>query len=138
VYDTEGLLKELNSKMEVEALVLSRIQKDMSNAEEEQAAAGNKEEIKNKIEAMHVDLEDVMTDLEAKNGTAKRTSLQASAINRDLRSITAMRADHNYRLNNIKTEMSNLYTRQLQNVADSDRLLLEGIIEADVSIGSMK
>jgi hypothetical protein len=89
VYLVDDILKEIQSKIGPEKSALIRAQNELIRAEGE-GAAGGKEKIKNDIEAIHIDLEQIVTEMGAKNDLAKGKSLEVSAINRDLRSITDM------------------------------------------------
>jgi chromosome segregation ATPase len=131
VYSEEDILKELQTQLDVEESVLNKAQKELLEAEGDEAASGNKEELRLKMEAINLEVEDVMLDIDQRNSIVKEKNLEVAAVSRDLKNITANRSEHNARLNNVKREISDLRARALENAADNERIILQKIDECD-------
>mmetsp|Transcript_12716 Transcript_12716/g.12359 ORF Transcript_12716/g.12359 Transcript_12716/m.12359 type:complete len:1152 (-) Transcript_12716:632-4087(-) len=131
VYSEEDILKELQTQLDIEESILNKAQKELLVAEGDEALSGNKEELKKKMEAIDLEVEDVMLDIDQRNSIVKEKNLEVAAVSRDLKHITANRSENNARLNNVKIEISDLRARALENAADNERIILQKIDECD-------
>jgi hypothetical protein len=138
VYAEEDILRELQKQLDVEESVLHKAQKELLEAESDEAASGNKEELRIKMEDIAAEVGDVMIDIEQRNSNVKEKNLEMSAIQRDLKSITGNRAENNSRLNMVKKEISDQRARALESAEDDERAILQKIDVCDKFVEKKK
>lgn len=138
VYAEEDILRELQKQLAAEETVLHKAQKELLVAESDEAASGNKEELKIKMEAIDAEVGDVMIDIEQRNSNVKEKNLEMSAVQRDLKSITGNRAENNSRLNMVKKEISDQRARALESAEDDERAILQKIDVCDKFVEKKK